>query len=252
MDDAHAECVSCLGKSHADSALSGTDCSHCENFSLASLCARIAFFSENDCSPRPPDRLGSGDSEILPNNLAERGRVRVSLPRWTPQAASIVSLAAHYRKYFLPTISVLPLCSQSAQPFHPLATAVSSPCHTGQGLAGHPRRVNVSNDYGKTRLFTPIRSKTTTRFRGVLATTVRGENAHVLHAEVMNLLEKGAIEIVPPAQSESGFYSCYFLVPKKDGSLRPILDLRFLNHPLMKILFRMIILKQILPQLCAH
>ncbi len=62
---------------------------------------------------------------------------------------------------FLPTISVLPLCSQSAQPFHPLATAVSSPCHTGQGLAGHPRRVNVSNDYGKTRLFTPIRSKTT-------------------------------------------------------------------------------------------
>ncbi len=63
---------------------------------------------------------------------------------------------------FLPTISVLPLCSQSAQPFHPLATAVSSPCHTGQGLAGHPRRVNMSNDYGKTRLFTPIRSKTTT------------------------------------------------------------------------------------------
>ncbi len=39
------------------------------------------------------------------------------------------------------------------------------------------------------------------RFRGVLATTVRSENAQVLRAEVMNLLEKGAIEIVPPAQS---------------------------------------------------
>ncbi len=37
--------------------------------------------------------------------------------------------------------------------------------------------------------------------------------------------EKGAIERVPPAQSESGLYSCYFLVPKKDGALRPILDL---------------------------
>ncbi len=67
-------------------------------------------------------------------------------------------------------------------------------------------------------------------FRGVLATTVRSEDAQVLRAEVMNLLEKGAIEIVPPAQSKSGFYSHYFLVPKEDGSLRPILDLRLLNY----------------------
>ncbi len=43
------------------------------------------------------------------------------------------------------------------------------------------------------------------RFRSVLATTVHSEDAQVLRAEVMNLLEKGAIEIVPPAQSESGF-----------------------------------------------
>ncbi len=39
-DDSHAECVLCLGKSHADTALSGTDCSH---FSLATLRSRIAF-----------------------------------------------------------------------------------------------------------------------------------------------------------------------------------------------------------------
>ncbi len=38
-----------------------------------------------------------------------------------------------------------------------------------------------------------------TRFRGVLTTTVRSEDAQVLLAEVMNLLEK---EIDPPAQSE--------------------------------------------------
>ncbi len=31
------------------------------------------------------------------------------------------------------------------------------------------------------------------RFHGVLATTVHSENAQVLRAEVMNLLEKGAI-----------------------------------------------------------
>ncbi len=55
--------------------------------------------------------------------------------------------------------------------------------------------------------------------------------------------------MVPPALSESGFYSRYFLVPKKDGGLRPILDLRRLNHALMRRPFRMITLKQILSQI---
>ncbi len=51
-DDGHSECVSCLGKSHADAALAGSDCSHCESISLASLRMRIAFFSESDPAPR--------------------------------------------------------------------------------------------------------------------------------------------------------------------------------------------------------
>ncbi len=83
------------------------------------------------------------------------------------------------------------------------------------------------------------------RFSGVVSTSVQGENARVLRSEVMTLLEKGAIEMVPPALSGSGFYSRYFLVPKKDGGLRPILDLRCLNHTLMRRPFRMITLKQI-------
>ncbi len=51
-DKTHAECVSCLGKSHADTAISRTDCFHCQIFSLASLRSRIAFFSESDSAPR--------------------------------------------------------------------------------------------------------------------------------------------------------------------------------------------------------
>ncbi len=51
-DDGHSECVSCLGKSHADAALAGSDCSHCKIISLASLRSRIAFFSESDPAPR--------------------------------------------------------------------------------------------------------------------------------------------------------------------------------------------------------
>ncbi len=67
------------------------------------------------------------------------------------------------------------------------------------------------------------------RFSGVVSTSVQSENAHVLRSEVMILLEKGVIERVPPAQSDSGFSSRYFLFPKKDGGLRTILDLRCLN-----------------------
>ncbi len=65
----------------------------------------------------------------------------------------------HFQKesknLFLPTISVLNLCSQSAQPFQPLAILE-------RGLAGHPQCINVGNDYSKTRLYNPIRLKTTT------------------------------------------------------------------------------------------
>ncbi|KAL0173816.1 hypothetical protein M9458_029784, partial [Cirrhinus mrigala] len=84
------------------------------------------------------------------------------------------------------------------------------------------------------------------RFSGVVPTLVVSKDAHVLRSEVMILLEKGTMEVVHPAQSESGFYSRYFLVPKKGGGLRPILDLRHLNRALMKRPFKMITLKQIL------
>ncbi len=122
---------------------------------------------------------------------------------------------------------VLPLCSQSAQPFQPLATWAEA----WQAIPG------VS-----TWVMTTVRQGYSLQFVQ--------RPLSVLRAEVMNLLEKGTIETVPPAQSESGFYSRYFLVPKKDGGLQPILNLRLLNYALMKRSFRMITLKQILSQIC--
>ncbi len=116
-------------------------------------------------------------------------------------------------------------CPASVQP----ATRVyPTPCYAGRGLAGHPRSVRVGYGDNKTRLFTPIRSKTP-RVSAVWSPPRCRARTRVLRSEVMTLLEKGAIEMVPPALSESGFYSRYFLVPKKDGGLRPILDLRRLN-----------------------
>ncbi len=70
------------------------------------------------------------------------------------------------------------------------------------------------------------------KFRGVHFTSVKAVDAPVLCAEIAVLLAKDAIEPVPPADMRSGFYSPYFIVPKKSGGLRPILDLRVLNRAL--------------------
>ncbi len=63
------------------------------------------------------------------------------------------------------------------------------------------------------------------KFRGIRFTSVKAVDAPVLHAEIAVLLAKDVIEPVPPADMRSGFYSPYFIVPKKSGGLRPILDL---------------------------
>ncbi|KAL0149007.1 hypothetical protein M9458_055622 [Cirrhinus mrigala] len=84
------------------------------------------------------------------------------------------------------------------------------------------------------------------KFHGVLTTSVQGPNTAVLRAEIAVLLVKDAIETVPSAEMKKGFYSPYFIVPKKGGGLRPILDLRVLNRALLKLPFKMLTLKHIL------
>jgi ribonuclease HI len=86
------------------------------------------------------------------------------------------------------------------------------------------------------------------RFNGVIPSLTLPQNVPVLRQEVLSLLEKGAIEPVPPIERESGFYSRYFVVPKRGGGLRPILDLRPINRALHKRAFKMTTLKQILAQ----
>ncbi|KAK9959588.1 hypothetical protein ABG768_009702 [Culter alburnus] len=87
------------------------------------------------------------------------------------------------------------------------------------------------------------------RFNGVLPTVVTPEQSLVMEQEVMTLLRKGAIERVPPPSKLSGFYSRYFIVPKKDGGLRPIIDLCVLNRSIQKLKFKMLTLRQIIPQI---
>ncbi len=64
---------------------------------------------------------------------------------------------------------------------------------------------------------------------GVFSTEVAPQQVLAMEQEVKALLEKGAISFVPHSNRETGLYSRYFIVPKKDGELCPILDLRVLN-----------------------
>ncbi len=86
------------------------------------------------------------------------------------------------------------------------------------------------------------------RFDGFHLTVVNSASkASVLQQELPSLLQKGAIEEVPQSDVERGFFSRYFLVPKRDGGLRPILDLRRLNFSLYRK-FKMLMIKTIMSQ----
>ena len=67
----------------------------------------------------------------------------------------------------------------------------------------------------------------TPQLQGVRRTPVPHEGPQVLSNEVEDLLWKGAIVPTPLDQVTSVYYSTYVLVPQKDGSLRPILNLKF-------------------------
>ena len=78
-------------------------------------------------------------------------------------------------------------------------------------------------------------------------TSTPRENIPVLGNEISKLLTKGAI--LPVKFSKMGFYSHLFLVPKKGGDLRPVIDLSNLNQFISNEHFQMeniLCLKQLL------
>ena len=64
----------------------------------------------------------------------------------------------------------------------------------------------------------------------------KGETASI-GEEVQKLLEKGAIKVVDPCTDQ--FVSRIFLVPKKDGSSRPVINLKLLNQFMANLHFKM-------------
>ena len=77
-------------------------------------------------------------------------------------------------------------------------------------------------------------------FEKVLFSQATGQAADILQAEIESLLCKNAIREIPLHQAHMGFYSRYFIVKKKGGGFRPILDLRQLNKFLKVFKFKML------------
>ncbi len=122
--------------------------------------------------PRTPaqDRLGSSATEIL-LLLGITHQAASNVPLATPLNAGCrgkcVFDSGQNKTH---TFSKREQKSFSAYHKHPalmqpVCTTVSTPCHTGRDLAGHPRCVSMGNGYGKTRLYSSIRSKTTAFLR---------------------------------------------------------------------------------------
>lgn len=83
------------------------------------------------------------------------------------------------------------------------------------------------------------------RFNRIVHSIVPEEHVDILRQEISQLPMKGDVSTLPPADKPQGFYSRYFVIPKRDGGKRLILDLRRLNSHVKCILFRMLTLKQV-------
>ncbi|CAJ0921526.1 unnamed protein product [Ranitomeya imitator] len=71
-------------------------------------------------------------------------------------------------------------------------------------------------------------------------------------AAIASLLKVGVIVPVPEKERFTGFYSNLFVVPKKDGKVRPILDLKLLNRRVRLNHFRMESLRSVIASMEAQ
>lgn len=65
---------------------------------------------------------------------------------------------------------------------------------------------------------------------GIRPTVVPVRDQGLILQEINSLILKDAIEKVDAQNAHKGFYSTLFLVPKKNGKLRPVINLKPLNR----------------------
>ena len=83
-------------------------------------------------------------------------------------------------------------------------------------------------------------------WQGIIPTPASGRGAEFLTQEVEGMLKKKVVIPIPSSQAWEGYFSTYFTVPKKDGGLRPILNLKRFNRYVRVVSFRMETLRSII------
>ena len=81
---------------------------------------------------------------------------------------------------------------------------------------------------------------------GIRPTVVPVLDQELISQEIDSLLQKDCIEKVKAQNALDGFYSTFFLVPKKNGTMRPVINLRPLNRYLAKKHFKMDTLSKVI------
>ncbi|MCI4377585.1 hypothetical protein PGIGA_G00205140 [Pangasianodon gigas] len=102
--DTHSLCVACLGAEHAQSALEGAGCAHCECLPLRALRSRWALFEEGALTSVPRG-AGPASAEAerrlrswgLQMDLAERMETGPSLSPSSPSRSTVPSLGSEAR-----------------------------------------------------------------------------------------------------------------------------------------------------------
>ncbi len=200
--------------------------------------ARMAVYETSSPHPRPPlsspvgSRVRSEDATPSPASPAQLwSQVSVTPHTQTPLRDALPFESGPCAPFRCPTVGT------SVTPLVPLARSLGAWLELPRPSRWLLRTIRL----GYAIQF----ARRPPKFRGIRFTSVLSKDAPVLRAEVAVLLAKDAIEPVPPAEMKSGFYSPYFIVPKKGGGLRPILDLRVLNRALHKLPFRMLTQRRI-------
>ncbi len=119
--------------------------------------------------------------------------------------------------------------------------AVGAACTASGGVAHAAQPVSLAHAHNSTRLRDSVRQATS---------QVQRRSRDVGGSPERPCLALG--DCCPPAEMRQGFYSPYFIVPKKGGGLRPILDLRVLNRALHKLPFKMLTHRRMIKCIQPH
>ncbi len=117
--------------------------------------------------------------------------------------------------------------------------AVGAACTASGGMAHAAQPVSLAHAHNSTRLRDSVRQATSQVQRHSRDVGGSPERPCLARGDCCPP-GKGCNRAGPSSQMSQGFYSPYFIVPKKGGGLRPILDLRVLNRALHKLPFKML------------